>query len=135
MIQRIQTLYLLLATVLTVVCMASCIGYYFLEDGTRRHHILNPYSGYPENYYRMLTLIGDDAAVLDALSTALFNIEDRNQIKEIIDNIEKEYNLIIKYCFVKEIEKDKYELIMNEAFKEIIYESQMSNKVERVVVE
>ena len=33
MIQRIQTLYLLLATVLTVVCMSSCIGYYISEDG------------------------------------------------------------------------------------------------------
>ena len=33
MIQRIQTLYLLLATVLTVVCMASCIGYYISDDG------------------------------------------------------------------------------------------------------
>jgi hypothetical protein len=33
MIQRIQTLYLLLATVLTVVCMASCIGHFISEDG------------------------------------------------------------------------------------------------------
>ena len=33
MIQRIQTLYLLLATILIVVCMSSCIGYYISEDG------------------------------------------------------------------------------------------------------
>jgi hypothetical protein len=33
MIQRIQSLYLLIATVLTVVCMSSCIGYFFSEDG------------------------------------------------------------------------------------------------------
>ena len=110
-------------------------NYYLLEDGTRRHHILNPYSGYPENYYRMLTLISEDAGIMDALSTALFNIEDRNQIKEIINDIEKEYNQKIKYCFVKEINKDKYELIVNEEFKQIMDESQLSNKIERVVVE
>jgi hypothetical protein len=33
MIQRIQTLYLLLATVLSVVCMSNCLGYYISEDG------------------------------------------------------------------------------------------------------
>jgi hypothetical protein len=41
MIQRIQTLYLLLATVLTVVCMASCLGYYFSEDGDRVGQLYN----------------------------------------------------------------------------------------------
>ena len=33
MIQRIQSLYLFLATVLMVVCMASCIGYFISDDG------------------------------------------------------------------------------------------------------
>lgn len=110
-------------------------NYYLLQDGTRRHHILNPFSGYPENYYRMLTLISEDAGIVDALSTALFNIEDRNKVKELINDIEKEYNQKIKYCFVKEISKDKYELIVNEEFKKIMDESQLSSKVERVVVE
>ena len=41
MIQRIQTLYLLLATVLTVVCMASCIGYYISEDGEMVGRLFN----------------------------------------------------------------------------------------------
>jgi hypothetical protein len=33
MIQRIQSLYLLLATALTVVCMSNCIGFFISEDG------------------------------------------------------------------------------------------------------
>ena len=33
MIQRIQSLYLLLATVLTVVCMSNGIGYFISKDG------------------------------------------------------------------------------------------------------
>ena len=41
MIQRIQSLYLLLATVLTVVCMGSAIGYYFSEDGERVGQLFN----------------------------------------------------------------------------------------------
>ena len=41
MIQRIQTLYLLLATVLTVVCMGSTIGYYISEDGEKVGQLFN----------------------------------------------------------------------------------------------
>lgn len=33
MIQRIQTLYLLLVTVLCVICMSNCIGFFISEDG------------------------------------------------------------------------------------------------------
>lgn len=33
MIQRIQSLYLLLATGLTVACMSNCIGFFISEDG------------------------------------------------------------------------------------------------------
>lgn len=41
MIQRIQTLYLLSATVLAVVCMASCMGYYISEDGEMVGRLFN----------------------------------------------------------------------------------------------
>ena len=41
MIQRIQTLYLLFATVLIVVCMSSCIGYYVSDDDGRVGQLFN----------------------------------------------------------------------------------------------
>lgn len=41
MIQRIQTLYLLLATALTVVCMSSCIGYYISDNEGRVGQMFN----------------------------------------------------------------------------------------------
>ena len=41
MIQRIQSLYLFLATVLVVVCMASCIGYFFADDGEKVGKLFN----------------------------------------------------------------------------------------------
>ena len=41
MIQRIQSLYLFLATVLVVVCMASRIGYFIADDGVRAGGLFN----------------------------------------------------------------------------------------------
>jgi len=41
MIQRIQSLYLMLATILVVVCMASCIGYYISDEEGRVGKLFN----------------------------------------------------------------------------------------------
>lgn len=45
-----------------------------LYKGKRYHHIISPFEFIPKDYYHTLTLIGDDAGLLDALSTAVFNI-------------------------------------------------------------
>jgi len=46
---------------------------YFDLDGTRYHHILDPKTGYPvNNSTASVTIIHDDSAVADALSTACF---------------------------------------------------------------
>ena len=51
MIQRIQSLYLLLATILVVVCMASCIGYYISDDDGRVGQLFNLLcEGYEEGH-------------------------------------------------------------------------------------
>ena len=45
----------------------------FFEDGGRRyHHILNPVTGTPTEGVLSVTVIGPDATMTDALSTALF---------------------------------------------------------------
>jgi FAD:protein FMN transferase len=47
---------------------------YALYQGERYHHIVSPISMAPEQYYHTVTLIGEDAGQLDALSTALFSM-------------------------------------------------------------
>lgn len=77
-------------------------NYYYLEDGKKRHHILNPFTGYPENYYVSNTLVSDNAGIIDALSTALFNVEDQKEFIEIINNIENYYNTDISFLIVED---------------------------------
>ncbi len=45
---------------------------YYMVDGKRYCHIVDPDSGYPAREYEMVTVICPDSAVADALSTALF---------------------------------------------------------------
>ena len=87
----------------------------------RRHHILNPYSGHSESYYRSITLYSESRSdILDGLSTALFNINDFEIIKEVIGEVEETYNLNIDYLFQKEVSDKKIELYYNEGFEKTI---------------
>ena len=95
--------------------------YYDNDELVRRHHILNPYTGHSEDYYRSVTLFSESRPdILDALSTALFNIDDFEIIKEIIDEIENTYNINIDYMFQKEISDKTLNLYLNEGYEKTI---------------
>ena len=106
------------------------------DELIRRHHILNPYSGHSENYYRVITLYAQSRSdVLDGLSTALFNINDFVVIKEIIEDVETTYQINIDYLFQKEIEDKKIDIYMNEGFENTINEYKddvVVNNIERI---
>jgi thiamine biosynthesis lipoprotein len=45
---------------------------FFVEDGERYHHIIEPSTGQPASEVRSVTIIGPDAVLTDALSTSVF---------------------------------------------------------------
>ncbi len=45
---------------------------YFIKDGKRYHHLLNPRTGHPVNDFQSVTIITDDAALADAFATGIF---------------------------------------------------------------
>ncbi len=67
---------------------------YFELDGVRYHHIIDPDTLMPENDYVSVTVIAEDSALADALSTALFNM-DIEQGKEVLLSLENAYAMWI----------------------------------------
>jgi len=56
-------------------------------DGTRYHHIIDPDTLWPSVYHHSVTVSGEDPALCDLLSTALFNMttEDGTALAETLD--------------------------------------------------
>ena len=74
-------------------CVVTSGNYekYFIEDEKKYHHILNPTTGYPaESGIISATVIGDNATLCDALSTACFiiGIEKALELIEGLDEVE-----------------------------------------------
>ncbi|MEG3028868.1 MAG: FAD:protein FMN transferase [Oscillospiraceae bacterium] len=67
-----------------------CSGGYqrfFVHEGRRYHHLIDPDTLFPEEYYQGVTVMCEDSGVADALSTAIFMMESDKAI-EFIENIE-----------------------------------------------
>ena len=45
---------------------------YFIENGIRYHHLLNPATGFPQDLCRSVTVIAPSAADTDAFATGIF---------------------------------------------------------------
>ncbi len=59
---------------------------YFIEDGKRYHHLLNPKTGYPADSGQSVSIITKDGAIADPLSTGIFIIGHEKGIKLLEEN-------------------------------------------------
>lgn len=93
------------------------------NDIIRRHHILDPNKGYSNDYYRSIVLYCDTRSdILDGLSTALFNIENIEDVLTTIENVEDYYDIKIDYLLQKEVSDRVVDLYFNNGFKNTISE-------------
>jgi len=67
---------------------------YFIEDGRRYHHIINPFTGESAKKSWSVSVIGDEAIKTDALSTTLFILGAEKSLK-LINNMENTEAIII----------------------------------------
>ncbi|MBQ1788020.1 MAG: FAD:protein FMN transferase [Erysipelotrichaceae bacterium] len=110
---------------------------YFLTADTdghviRRHHILDPFTGYSRNLYRSISLASDkNAGVLDALSTALFSMPQDQQTR-VIRNIEKQYDMKIEKSLLLQEEK---QLVMqlDPSFRNRLLNDLISSELKKIV--
>jgi len=67
---------MLIVTHLTDVSLVTSGDYqrFYTVDGVKIHHIIDPKTLMPSDYFSSVTVVGGNSGVCDALSTALFNM-------------------------------------------------------------
>ena len=63
---------------------------YYTVNGKEYHHIINPETLYPADYFTAITIVCEDSGEADALSTAVYNmpLQDGLRLIEILPNTE-----------------------------------------------
>ncbi|MBP3416672.1 MAG: FAD:protein FMN transferase [Spirochaetaceae bacterium] len=84
---------------------SSSQNYYILADDSQtiRCHLLDPFTGYSKDCYWSVTVISSNPMVADALSTALYNVEDRGLAMTIIEDAREVFQCSVEVCFVQNL--------------------------------
>lgn len=121
-----EVLYALYADDIALSTSADDQQFFFNEEGIRRHHILDPASGYPRDIFRGITLCAaTDAGTLDALSTALWNIDDPALQEEIL----QKSGLTAERALIREGE-EKLQLLLDPGISERLIPELQSEEAE-----
>lgn len=108
------------------------------------HHIIDPYTGISNNFLRSVTLLSKDAnlAILDSLSTVIFNCYNDEEILSTIDLFEKTYNCKISYLISKPLinENDVYDyesfnILVSSSFDSLKVGDYSSNVINKVIID
>ncbi len=72
-------------------CLVSSGDYqrYYEVSGVKYHHIIDPSTGYPSEYWRSVSIVCEDSGLADALSTALF-LMPYEEGKTLLESVEAE---------------------------------------------
>ncbi len=75
--------------------------YYIAQDNKRYHHIIDPLTNYPADYYLSVTVFTKDASVADCLSTTLFtmSIEDGEALLNTYNQQHKDANAMALWIY------------------------------------
>lgn len=95
------------------------------NDNTKlMHHIIDPFKGISNNYFRNVSLISTDAslALLDALSTTIFNVEKLEDVYRLIDEVEEIYNCNIAFMLVTPYRNsfEEFDVYLSKSFNELL---------------
>src|SRR5690554_797085 len=74
----------------SIVTSGDYQRYYEGEDGNIYHHLINPNTLFPESHFHSVTVVADDSAIADALSTILF-LMDYEQGLAFINQLQDTY--------------------------------------------
>lgn len=83
-----------------------------------RHHIINPTTGYSENYYHKVTLVSKElpGGIMDAASTVLMNC-NLDEAKVFIQNLEDKYQCDVGAIFYIEENVGDTKLVVSNSLK------------------
>ena len=102
------------------------------------HHIIDPRSGISNDFIRSVTLVSNDCslAVLDALSTALFNVDTQQEFEKLLTTFEEEFSCEYAYLYTTQFAQGNFKevnVFLNDKFNDMIT-SKYSDNVKNIKV-
>lgn len=91
---------------------------YIKEDGTRRHHIIDATSGYPNTYLLATTVVSDSAMIADIMTTTLMTMESMEEIKAYLTLLQN--NGVNAKVLLQVKENDSLKVYINSSMKSVV---------------